>query len=180
MSSERYPADLVLTHQDFLECGWKEVLKSSPREGYSSMWQAFSSAARKAMEEGRQSKGKALWLLADACSMMLSPKSINEPFKPFMVMEGRRSVIPDDLAEADISFFAEIVDEIDDPWLKARLADLVWLKGKPRDVQFALTAIDSYRAIPLTTETWVRGAHECWERAISLALMLKAGAGDRL
>jgi hypothetical protein len=89
--------------------------------------------------------------------MMLSPKSINEPFKPFMVMEGKRSVIPDDMSDSDIVFFSQIVDEVDDLWLKARLSDLVWLKQKPRDVRFALLAIDAYRSIPLDTDTWVRG-----------------------
>lgn len=180
MSDQRYSADLIVTAQDFAECGWQISLADGEREGYSSMWQAFSSAARKVSEDNRPSHGKALWLLADACSMMLSPKSIMEPFKPFMVMEGRRSVIPDDLSESDIAFYAEIVDAIDDAWLKARVADLVWLKQRPRNVQFALAAIDAYRLIPLDTETWVRGGHECWERAISLARMLKAGAGTRL
>lgn len=65
--------------------------------------------------------------------MMLSPKSLNEPFKPFMVMEGRRSLIPDDLSESDIAFYAEVVDEINDAWLKARVADLVWLKSSVRE-----------------------------------------------
>jgi hypothetical protein len=180
MSDQRYSADLIVTAQDCTECGWKSSLADEECEGYSSMWQAFSSAARKASEDNRPSHGKALWLLADACSMMLSPKSLNEPFKPFMVMEGRRSVIPDDLSESDIAFYAEIVDAIDDAWLKARMADLVWLKQRPRNIQFALAAIDAYRLIPLDNETWVRGGHECWERAVSLACMLRAGAGTRL
>lgn len=180
MSDQRYSADLIVTAQDFAECGWQISLADGEREGYSSMWQAFSSAARKVSEDNRPSHGKALWLLADACSMMLSPKSLNEPFKPFMVMEGRRSVIPDDLLESDIAFYAEIVDAIDDEWLKARVADLVWLKQRPRDVRFALAAIDAYRLIQLDVETWVRGGRECWKRAISLARMLKAGAGTRL
>jgi hypothetical protein len=180
MNEQRYAIDLIVTAQDFVECDWKSSLADIEREGYSSMWQAFSSAARKASEDNRQPHGKALWLLADACSMMLSPKSLNEPFKPFMVMEGRRSVIPDDLSESDIAFYVEIVDAIDDAWLKARVADLVWLKQRPRNVQFALAAIDAYRRIPLDAETWVRGGRECWERAISLARMLKAGAGTRL
>lgn len=180
MSDQRYSADLIVTAQDFAECGWTNTLANEEREGYPSMWQAFSSAARKASEDNRSSHGKALWLLADACSMMLSPKSLNEPFKPFMVMDGRRSVIPDDLSESDIAFYAEIVDAIGDAWLKARVADLVWLKQRPRNVQFALAAIDAYRRIPLDAETWVRGGRECWERAISLARMLKAGAGARL
>lgn len=180
MSDQRYPADLILTAQDFADCGWKAILGVEEREGYSSMWQAFSSAARKASEENRPTHGKALWLLADACSMMLSPRSLADPFRPFMVMEGRRSVIPDDLTESDLAFYAAIVAAIDDAWLKARVADLVWLKQRPRNVQFALAAIDAYRLIPLDAETWVRGGRECWERAISLARMLKAGAGTRL
>lgn len=180
MSDQHYSADLIITAQDFAECDWKSTLADEEREGYSSMWQALSSAARKASEDKRPSHGKALWLLADACSMMLSPKSLNEPFKPFVVMEGRRSVIPDDLSGSDIAFYAEIVDAIDDAWLKARVADLVWLKQRPRNVKFALAAIDAYRLIPLDTETWVRGGHECWERSISLARMLKSGAGTRL
>lgn len=180
MSIDRYPTDLVVNYQDFLACGWKDILANVTREGYSSMWQAFSSAARQAIDDGQALRGKILWLLADVCSMALTPQSINEPFKPFMVMERRRSVIPDDLLDTDVEFLAEIVELLDDHWLRARLADLVWLKQKPRNVKFAQVAIDSYRAIPLDTETWVRGGRECWERAISLARMLKAGAGDRL
>jgi hypothetical protein len=180
MSDERYPANLVVTEQDFRDSGWKDVLSTASREGYSSMWQAFSAAASQAMDEGRESHGKVLWLLADACSMMLSPNSINEPFKPFMVMEGRRSVIPDDLSESDVAFYAQVVDVTDDPWLKARLSDLTWLKQIKRDVRFALAAIDAYRAIALDTKTWVRGGRDCWGRAIHLARMLKGGAGDRV
>ena len=180
MSAERYPTDLVITAQDFRTCGWREALAGAACDDYRSMWRALSVAARLAMEEDRQPHGKALWLLADACSMMLSPKSSNEPFRPIIVMEGGRSAIPDDFSEADISFFAQIVDGIDDPRLRARLADLVWLKHAPRDVRFALAAIDAYRAIPLDAETWMRGGVECWERGISLARMLRAGAGHRL
>ncbi|TNC79476.1 MAG: DUF4209 domain-containing protein [Oleiphilus sp.] len=180
MTNQRYPVGLIITPEHFSASGWKEALTSASREGYSSMWQSLSSAARTAIDDGRNEHGKVLWLLADACSMMLSPLSLNEPFKPVAVFHDRRSVIPDDLFEADIEFFATIVVEIDDIRLKARLADLVWLKKKPRDVSFALIAIDAYRAIPLDTETWIRDGRECWARAISLARMLKAGAGDRV
>lgn len=180
MSDQRYPDDLVVTAQNFADCGWKDVLDQASREGYSAMWHALSDAARKAMDVGQLPQGKILWLLADACSMMLSPSSQNEPFKPFAVFHNRRSVIPDDLPDSDIEFFAEIVDAVDDIRLKARLADLIWLKRKPRDVKFALAAIDSYRLIPLDTETWIRDGKECWGRAISLARILRAGAGSRL
>jgi hypothetical protein len=179
MTDERYPLDLVVTRDDFSGCGWKEVLADSERD-YASMWHAFSPAAGRAMASGRRSTGKVLWLLADACSMMLSPQSPNEPFKPGLIIEGKRSAISEDFTEQDIAFFAEIVEVVDDARLKGRLADLVWLLGKPRDANFALVAIDAYRSIPLSEHTWVRDAHECWARALGLARMLDELAGERL
>lgn len=180
MSEKRFPVDLQINAEDFMACEWNDILSGASREGYSSMWQAFSSGARKAMEENRQAHGKVLWLLGDACSMKLSPNSTNEPFSPIMVMEGWRSAIPDDLSDDDILFFSQIVDQIDDPLLKARLADLVWLKRRDLGIKFALIAIDAYRSINLDTESWMSSGRECWGRGLSLARMLRGGAGDRL
>jgi hypothetical protein len=144
------------------------------------MWQSLSSAARSAIEGRKTPEGKVLWLLADACSMMLNPGSANEPFKPFMVMSGKRSSLPEDFEQSEVDLFSLIAEEVDDAWLQARLADLVWLLKSPRSPKHALLAIDAYRRIPLDTVTWVRGGRECWERAISLAQMLRAGAGQRM
>lgn len=175
----RYPADLTVTAGDFDTSGWREILDSADREGYSGMWSAFSKAAREAMDAGDLSRGKVLWLLADACSMMLVPNSPNEPFKPIAVFHDRRSVIPDDLSDADFVFFNDILDGVDDSWLRARLADLLWLKLRPRKREHALAAIDAYRSIPLDQETWLRGGQQCWERAMSLGRMLGKGSGER-
>lgn len=177
---ERYPEQTVATIESLRNSGWREALAAGDREGYSGMWQSLSTAARTAVETGHLSEGKGLWLLADACSMMLSPSSSNEPFKPFMVMNGRRSSLPIDFQHSDVELFAVFAEEVDDYWLQARLADLVWLLIEPRNPKYALLAIDAYRQLPLDSETWIRGSRECWHRAISLTLMLKAGAGDRL
>ena len=172
--------------EDFAGCGWKAALAGVAREDYYSMSNAFSSAAKQAISEDRQVHGKVLGLLAHVCSMMLSSDSVNEPFRPCIVSsDGRRSMIPNDLSEDDGTFFAQIVDEIDDPCpkahlLKARLADLVWLLQRPRNVKFALAAIDSYRSIPLDTETWMGEGEKCWQRAIGLTRLLGAGVGERL
>ncbi len=112
--------------------------------------------------------------------MMLRPKSINEPFKPIMELGDKRSALPDDFSEADIIFFSDIVEEIDNVWLRARIADLVWVVKRSRGHRFALLAIDAYRLIPLNKEIWFRGGQDCWERAMRIAAMLRAGAGDRL
>ncbi len=60
------------------------------------------------------------------------------------------------------------------------MADLAWLKASKKDLNNALAAIDAYRQIPLDTETWVLDGRECWYRALSLAAMLRAGAGNRI
>ena len=170
MTDHCYPEDLTLTTKDLSACGWKDVLGGVPRSDNFSLWKAFSDAEKAAIDEGRQSHGKVLWLLANACSMTLSPKSPNEPFKPMM---GRRFPTPDDFRDEDISFFAEAVAMIEDPWLKARLADLVWLRQ--RDYDFALQAVDSYRSIQLNPKTWTEGVRECWQRATSIVLALRKG-----
>jgi hypothetical protein len=103
------------------------------REGYSAMWQALSAAARSAIEQGRVEHGKVLWLLADACSMMLSPSSPNEPFKPFAVFHDRRSVILDDQPDIPTSRSLRKLLMRLTRRLKARLSDLLCLKSKPRN-----------------------------------------------
>lgn len=177
---ERYPQDLTVGIDDFRRSNWKSAIASSERKGYPGMWQSLSAAARSAIEGGRVSEGKVLWLLADACSMMLNPGSANEPFKPIMVMNGKRSSLPEDFQKPDVELFSLVAEEVDDVWLQARLADLSWLLASPRSPKHALLAIDAYRRIPLDTKTWVRGGRECWERAISLTQMLGAGAGERM
>lgn len=72
MSSERYSAELIVAEQDFAECGWKSTLVNEERESYSSMWQAFTSTARKASEDNRPSHGKALWLGVKEVSRLIS------------------------------------------------------------------------------------------------------------
>lgn len=184
MSGERYPADLAVTAEHFANSGWKAAIESANREGYSAMSSALSSAGREAMDADEPAKGKVLGLLGDICSMMLTPASPNEPYRPGCQMfsdgQVKRSLIPDDLTEEDLTFFSEIVEDIDDVRLQARLADVIWLVRKKRDVKYALIAIDAYRRLPLDHDTWHRDGRDCWNRAIRLALMLGEGAGDRL
>ena len=86
----------------------------------------------------------------------------------------------DDFTAAELDFFAQIVKCIDNPLLRARLADLVWLKDKSRGSEFAQMAIDSYMKFPLTVDGWFIDGHRSWERAISLSRMIGTAAGDRL
>ena len=110
---------------------------------------------------------------------MLSTDKLNEPFAPLVVFGDRRSIIPEDFTNAEIDFFAAILQSIANPLLKARLADLVWYVQVPRNVDFALVAIDSYRSLPLDADSWFSEGEKCWRRAISLNRMIGKAAGDR-
>ena len=177
---ERFPEKTEISLNSFLECGWLESITSSKRKDYSSMWQALSKSARLAVENSEFEKGKALWLLADACSMMLKPSSLNEPFRPYSIMDDKRSALPEDFHSEVIAIFSQFVHEITDVRLSARISDLVWLLLKPRDPKYALLAIDQYKQLPITKSHWVSDGRDCWDRAIQLCLMLKSGSGDRL
>lgn len=174
--------DIAPTLDDFKNSGWKEALGPPEERRYSLMHHHLETAARIAFDDGQPARGKALWLLSGACSMMLEPECRNDPFKPIYkeFPSGRHSVTPDDFLRSDLEFFALIVDEADDPRLKARLADILWLTSAPRrDPKTALTAIDSYRSIPLDFDNWRRDGKECWHRALVLAFMQGSG-GDRV
>ena len=158
----------------FKDCGWEAVLDGIADKGYAYMFDAFREAAVKAEEEAGKAHGKVLMLMAEACSMMLRPDKLNQPF------DGRPSIIPDDFTDSEVKFIAEITESIDSPLLKGRLADLVWHRRLPRDPNFALTAIDSYIQLPLDVDTWFGDGEQCWQRAIGLVRMVGSTAGDRL
>ena len=164
----------------FNNCGWQTVLGEASNESYTSMSQALREAATKAYAVDDHARGKVLELLAQACSMMLSPEKRNDPFDPIWVSGGFRSTISDDFSEAEIRLLDKIIESIDRPLLKGRLADLVWVKNKSLGVKNALNTIDSYRQLPLDVDKWFSDGEPCWQRAIDLSRMVRPTAGDRL
>ena len=180
MNTYKYPENITLTKADFEKSDYLSVLESTIDKGYFAMSTALSFATREAMGSDNLRLGKVYWLLADACCMTIDPGSRNEPFKLRPNFYNRRSIVDGDFSENDMYFFEMIAADVEDYRLKARLADLVWLRQDHRDIQFALMAIDAYRQIPLDSDIWVRGGRECWQRAITLTLLLKSSAGNRL
>lgn len=178
--AEKYSPELLVTADDFKTCGWESAFDPVAGETYLAMGLAFSEMAQTATFDGKDAHGKVLWLLADACSMMLNPASPNQPFQPQYFSRDSRSSIPDDFTASDLVFFEIILNEIVDAKLRARLADLCWLLAKPRRHELALFAIDSYRSIRLSNAMWICDGQKLWERALYLACRLGDAAGMRL
>lgn len=168
-SSELYARD------DFVACGWSYDVVAENHYGYSSVMRSLEESAKEKLESGLEEQGKVLNLLSRSASMMLSPTSLNEPFKPYFqdFQAGRRSPLPEDFTEGELQFFDEILEDITEPWLKSRLADLLWLCKKPRNPDHAKAAIDSYISHDLDSDTWHRDVNDCWERAARLCMQLR-------
>ena len=176
MNETPLPDSSELTQEDFIRCGWREIIGNTQVGSYVKVYGEFD----KAYQDGDLLRAKVLLLLAGACSMMLTNKSPSKPFVPMWEFNGRPSPTPDWFTESDINFLAEILDNIDHPMLKGRLADLVWLKKAPTDFRFALEAIDSYRSLDLNAETCTTEIGRGWRRATVLTKMLGQGAGARI
>ena len=168
-------AKAIFTRNDFLSSDWRAAITSAGKHGYSSLWQAFTNAAATHKDDDENTKAEILQLLSNVCSMMMDTNSINNPFKPIFqdFQKGRRSAISDDFTPEQLTFFETILDDIDDPMLKGRLADLLWLCSKPKKPDHARIAIDTYISLPINEKTWQIDINDCWNRAARLCLQIK-------
>lgn len=166
---------LQLTRELFLECNWNYDISPEAHYGYSSVMSYLQKSSKEMLERGKTEHSKALELLAQATSMMLESSSINEPFKAYFhdFQKGRRSTLPEDFTEDELAFFDEIISDINEPWLKSRLADILWLLKRPRNIEYAKLAITSYISLPIDGATWVCDVKKCWERAARLCIQIK-------
>ena len=117
-------------------------------------------------------------LLAHCCSMHMTVENHHEPFRPFCVMADLRSYAPGDFSDEDIAFLTEIYPSIDHLHVKARIADIVWVRSK--DFRAATAAIEAYLAVPIRDNTWNSHGRDYAERAATICRMLGKGALEHL
>ncbi len=94
-------------------------------------------------ENGPENQLPALRLLQGVTNYHTEPDNAGEPFKPMMVMNGRRSLVPSDLQPQQVDILAEFAPTIENVGLKARLADVAWTMQRRRQ-DAADLAVQSY------------------------------------
>lgn len=109
-----------------------------------------------------------LRLLSKICSCCLDLSS-KDVFKPLVQSDGKRSFIPSNLTKSETDYLIAIVDNIDLSVLKARVADILWLYTKPRNIRHLEIAIQQYLAISLSKELFQPDIYDFWHRATMLA-----------
>lgn len=110
----------------------------------------------------------ALELIGKVCSCVLDLNS-KDIFKPYMLVNNpyQRSFIPSDLTKSDFNCLIEILNCVNQPILKARIADILWSYNKPRNILHVRTAIENY--ILIDFNKFSIDTYHFWHRATSLA-----------
>ena len=131
-----------VTISDFGKVGWQDVLDACEQRQCSCYCTRLYRKAREATESKDQIGHRVLTLLADITSLYFKLDSREEPLGPMMVMRDRRSAIITDFSDEDLDLLEAVVESIADPELKARMADVLWLRR--HDYRVAMLAIDAY------------------------------------
>lgn len=122
--------------------------------------------------EGEQDAEK--WkLLAQIFDFHFRAGEINEPFGPMTVMDGKRSLIPEDLTDDQLDELEATLSDVTDPEYIARVADVLWLRK--RDPVKARIAVEAYLRSAERLEDLVHwpSSMERYERALRLAKQIE-------
>lgn len=102
-----------------------------------------------------------------------------EPYTPFFVPADARPTFS--VTNEQYEILANVVDEITDVKLKARVSDILWLgakqAGKKGGFKYAKLAVESFARIPIDDKLWIaENIRGDWERGLKLAKALGKGA----
>lgn len=177
--SERENTEPDLTLDDFHQCGWQEIIGKEAAVRKSETYRLSSKlaqASKDAFDNGDDVKGRVLRIIADVSCLSLKPESANNPFQPLIQIGNSCSATLDSFSQQELTFIGLIADEFSDIWFKSRFADVAWTAQEPRDIKYALLAIDNYCQFPLAD----RHALVYWERAVRLCRLIRTAGGSRL
>lgn len=124
-----------LSKDDFVNCNWEEVVENSGEKTCRSYSRVFRNKSQEAEQAGNTKIQIALAILSGITFPALKSES---PEQPFHYME-----VIDNISEEYLTVLEEWVSDLSDYELKARVADILWIRNK-RKYKMAQTAIDSY------------------------------------
>lgn len=156
---------------------WWEALLG--QAGDSETPELMSGAFRAALEAQNlpARQREVLHSLEIATSALLDPECWTQPFTPAVRIRDRRSALPEDLTEDQLSLLSSIAPLIKNRALRARVADVAWCYGDRGRKDLLDIAIEAYRDAPLEDETWIDSGKAAWQRAFEL--LLRQGESGR-
>lgn len=157
------------TVSDFQNVDWQNLLAKSSSKTCDAYRTLFHSKANEAVSLGNVAEQNVYMLLSLICDLHMKPDTPNAPFVPM----SWGSVNVGDFTNSQLDTLKQILNDIQDAELKARVADIVWLR-KLGNYQTAQIAVDAYLQSAQALEdpiNWVPCADRI-ERALYIALSL--------
>ena len=108
-----------------------------------SLGDLYQTAAAEQDIGGNATAARVFGLLSAIAQVHLKPEDRSEPYGPQFVMNGRRSMIPADIRGDQSAAIAELVPTLQNPGLRARLADMTWFNDR-KLASMARHAVDAY------------------------------------
>lgn len=110
---------------------------------------------------------------ADVCSYAMRPDNWKQPYGPRAIVGDCRTASVEDLDETQLAFLKQVYVDITAPDLRARVADVLFVRKRHHD--YARAALDAYlvsASILLTPDHWVEASH-LLERALAIGSAIK-------
>jgi tetratricopeptide (TPR) repeat protein len=134
--------DIAISIESFRQVDWGKIIEQCDRKDCAVYSHHFFDAA-KAAENQPEVIQDIYELLGHITSPMLRSDSDNEPFHPRVVLpDGLRSAVPKDFSDQQLNLLLEMAPNLQDPELRARIADILW--ETKRDFKMAQIAVASY------------------------------------
>lgn len=132
-----------LTLEDVSKYPWQEVLSNEPKKEYFNFCSAFYEAANNARKQKDELGARVYEFFGTINHFSLRAEEDTKPYVPKLTYsDGSRSFQPDDLDEGDLDLLEQIIDEIDDPEFRARVADVLWVQRK--NFKTAQVAVEAF------------------------------------
>jgi len=156
-------SDVILSQDDFVSSQWQEVIKECELRECIEYSEQFQKKSQEAGASGDAKNQKLFAVLAHITGVAL----ISDKYEEFVA----RGLI---LSDEDLTFFKEVTPEISDPELKARVADIIWIRQRQGNYQMAQVAVQSYLESAQQLE-YPKQWNRCYcriKRALNLAASL--------
>ena len=158
---------------DFENCAWENVVQTAEKKKCSNYRHLFAAKAGEAQEAGNEQARVVFVLLYAATSLHLNdPSSSTSPFCPMLTDFDGRTPDVDDFTDEQLEVFRLVIPKITDPEIRARIADIVWVRK--RGYQLAEKAVSAYLASARRLEDTEKLWPPCIDRvkrAVTLAVL---------
>lgn len=134
-----WPPQSIVTPEDFRSVDYNSIVRDLKSAYDSRLETEFMKATRE--HRGNEPAFSVFRLLASACGLHFRLHDKAGTFGAKMTFGNSRTPIPDDWLGEQTDHFFEILEEVDHPALRARLADVVWTNDRKKGKAAAIAVV---------------------------------------